>query len=282
VVLGFLGCALGLGLWSHFAGINLVFALAFFGIYLLASLVLARLVVEGGFLFPQLPFSPLEWMTTAMPNAAAMGAADLTKLSFLQPMLMSDMRTNVLPAFLHVLKIGDELRLDRLNLRRLMGAVTLAIALTMLTTFIVSIWALYSNGGLSSYSWFASGGPRLMFGSTASTLAQGPRFEAMRVGWMLVGAGAVLLLTFTRSRLLWFPLHPLGYIVASNYPIERLWFAFFLGWAIKSLILRFGGHEIYRAVRPVMIGLILGNLSAMVAWMIVGFFTGNHTAYWPA
>jgi hypothetical protein len=240
------------------------------------------LVVEGGFLFPQLPFSPLEWMTTAMFGTAAMGAANLTKLSFVQPMLMSDMRTNVLPAFLHVLKIGDELRLDRANLRRLMGAVALAIAVTMATTFAVSIWALYSNGGLASYGWFTTSGPRLMFNGTAATLAQSPQFEVIRGLWITLGAAIVLLLNFARSRLLWFPLHPLGFLVASNFPIAKLWFSFFLGWGLKSLILRFGGHDSYRAARPLMIGLILGNLSAMVVWMIVGFFTGNHITYWPA
>lgn len=282
MVLGFLVCALGLLLWTSLAGINLIFAFAFFGVYLLASLVLARLVVEGGFLFPQLPFSPLEWMTTAMFGSVSLGAGNLTKLSFLQPMLLSDMRTNVLPGFLHVWKIGDELRLDHLNLRRLMGAVALAIAVTMATTFLVSLCALYSHGGLASYDWFAVNGPRLMWSSTAASIAKGSQFEAMRVLWMAIGATIVLLLTFARARLGWFPLHPLGFLVASNFPIEKLWFSFFVGWTCKSLVLRFGGQDVYRLVRPFMIGLILGNLCAMVWWMIVGFWTGTQITYWPA
>jgi len=52
--------------------------------------------------------------------------------------------------------------------------------------------------------------------------------------------------------------------------------------SVAPTIMRFGGRSSYATVRPFMIGLILGNLSAMVAWMIVGFFSGNQIPYWPA
>jgi hypothetical protein len=62
----FMGLAFsGLGLlgWCWYSGLNMFAALAFLGIYALTSLVLARLVVEGGFLFPQTTFAPLEILT---------------------------------------------------------------------------------------------------------------------------------------------------------------------------------------------------------------------------
>jgi len=46
--------------------------------------------------------------------------------------------------------------------------------------------------------------------------------------------------------------------------------------------LRFGGNDTNIRVRPFMIGLIFGNIAAMVFWMLVGFKTGNHAQYWPA
>ncbi len=60
-------------------------------------------------------------MTTGLFGASSIGAANLTKLSFLQPMLLSDIRTNVLPGFLHTLKIAEQRRLDRSGTRRLRG-----------------------------------------------------------------------------------------------------------------------------------------------------------------
>ncbi|MBW3638169.1 MAG: hypothetical protein KY445_17120, partial [Armatimonadetes bacterium] len=48
VLLGLIFSLAGLLAWSHFAGLNQPVAVAFFGVYFVASLVLARLVVEGG------------------------------------------------------------------------------------------------------------------------------------------------------------------------------------------------------------------------------------------
>ncbi|MBW3638170.1 MAG: hypothetical protein KY445_17125 [Armatimonadetes bacterium] len=63
-----------------------------------------------------------------------------------------------------------------------------------------------------------------------------------------------------------FPLHPLGFTVALGYPMQKLWFLFFLGWMIKSLMPRFGGSQGQNALRRFMLGLILGNLCAMGCW----------------
>jgi hypothetical protein len=282
IVFGFLLCLAGLMAWSIFAGINAVYALAFFGIYLISTIVLARVVIEGGFLYPQLPFSATEWMTTAMFSTKMIGAESLTKLTFMQPVLMGDMRTNVLPAFLHAMKIADVLKFGRSGLRRLMLASALSILISLGTTIVISLWSLYSKGGLASYSWFASDGPQSFFSSTAQAINTQPAFDAARVGWMGVGASVVVLLTVARGRLLWFPLHPIGYIMASTYPITRLWFPFFVGWLVKTLVLRFGGNDTNVAVRPFMIGLIFGNIAAMMLWLIIGALNGVQVAYWPA
>ncbi|HVF09414.1 MAG TPA: DUF6784 domain-containing protein, partial [Abditibacteriaceae bacterium] len=109
-----------------------------------------------------------------------------------------------------------------------------------------------------------------------------PAVEPLNALWLSIGAGTVWLLTLARSRFSWFPLHPLGYIVSSGYPITQLWVSFFLGWSVKSLLMKYGGSEVALRARPFMIGLILGNLSAMVFWMLFGFWKGSQISYWPA
>ena len=141
---------------------------------------------------------------------------------------------------------------------------------------------LYKVGGLASYSWFASAGPTSIFTGAASTINSQPTVQPWNVFWMIVGAGFVLLLSWARSRFLWFSLHPLGYIVACGYPLVRLWFSFFVAWAIKTALLKYGGNDAVVRVRPFMIGLILGNACAMVFWMLVGIYKGNQIGFWPA
>ena len=279
---GFALSLLAVGGWSWFAGINLWIAALFFTIYLGASLVIARLVVEGGLLFPQLSFAPLEVISTAIVGTPAVGAATLTKLSFLQPSLMADMRTNLLPGFLHTLKIAHALQLDARHTRRLMGSVAVAVVAALGITIFVSLATLYSAGGLSGYSWFTQDGGRQVFNSAAGALAQNSGVQGVNLLWIAVGVAFTFALILTRSRFAWFPLHPLGYIVASSYPVTRLWFSFFLGWAIKTLLNRYGGYSSVARVQPFMIGLILGNVCAMMFWMIVGLWRGAQIPYWPA
>ena len=54
-----------------------------------------------------------------------------------------------------------------------------------------------------------------------------------------------------------------------------IWFSVFLGWLIKSLILKYGGVKLYRAVRPFFFGLILGHIGCFGFWIIIDFITGN-------
>ena len=279
---GFFLSLIGLLSWSWFAGINPLIAALFFGFYLMASLVIARLVIEGGLLFPQLSFAPLEVITKAFTGTSFVGASAMTKLSFLQPSLFSDMRTNVLPGFLHTLKIAHAIELDERHTRRLMGSVAVAIVVALGVTIITSIVTLYTAGGLSGYSWFTQDGGRQVFNGASSALGQNAGIDPVNLLWIAIGASLVFAMIFARSRLAWFPLHPLGFIAASSYPLVRLWFSFFVGWLVKTLLNRYGGYEAVNRVQPFMIGLILGNICAMVAWMLIGLWQGVQIPYWPA
>jgi hypothetical protein len=289
MVFGFILSFTGLIGWSWFAGISILIALLFFGIYLITSLVLTRMVIEGGFLFPQPPFLALESMMGGGLGYQHVGAANLTKLSFIQPMIMVDMRTSLLPAFLNVMKISKEIGLNKRHLRRMLWCCVIAIAVTFAITVVTfaitvvtSIYALYHTGGLQAYSWFSSGAAKNSLKSAADAIQTGYPVDSMNIFWIAVGAVLVLLMMTARSRFLWFPFHPLGYLVAPAFPVTQLWFSFFLGWSIKSLIMKYGGNDTYLKVRPFMIGLILGNAVAMMFWMAVGFYTGTQLPYWPA
>lgn len=279
---GLVFSAVGLLAWCSFSGINLIFALIFFGIYTLASVVLARLVVEGGYLFPETSFMPLEWMTTGMMSAATLGTDNLVRLSFLQASVMTDTRTNTLPAFLHTLKLAHAQGLDVKSLRRLLYCVGVSLVFSLGVTIVVSIATLYSKGALASYSFSATLGPQRVFTGAASVIAKQPSSEMNNFIWMAVGALVVLGVTIARSRFAWFPLHPLGYIAAPSYGPNKLWLSFFLGWLIKTMLMKYGGSAAYMRARPFMMGLILGNATAMVFWMIFGLFKGSQIPYWPA
>ena len=63
-------------------------------------------------------------------------------------------------------------------------------------------------------------------------------------------------LSVLRLRFVAWPLHPVGYLLAFSWPMKMIWFSLFVGWVAKVLLVRFGGVSLYRAARPVFIGLI--------------------------
>ena len=88
-----------------------------------------------------------------------------------------------------------------------------------------------------------------------------------------LGAGAIMavLLTVLRQRFIGFPLHPGGFILATNWAAELMWFPMLLTWLIKSFALRTGGVKAYRKTLPFFLGLVLGDFVLGGFWALVGW-----------
>jgi hypothetical protein len=83
-----------------------------------------------------------------------------------------------------------------------------------------------------------------------------------------------LLLTVMRTRLPWWPLHPIALPITTIWYTNAYVFSVFLAWGIKALVLTFGGAGLYRATRPFFIGIILGEVVAAGMWVLIDFSTG--------
>ena len=57
-------------------------------------------------------------------------------------------------------------------------------------------------------------------------------------------------------------------MLAHTWFAWQAWVSIFLGWLAKILILRYGGVRLYRAARPVFLGLIVGEVLAAAYWII--------------
>ena len=84
------------------------------------------------------------------------------------------------------------------------------------------------------------------------------------------GAAAALLIGAMRLRFGWWPLHPVGYMLANlSWGMNRHYLQFFLGWAAKSSVLRWGGLRLYRRTMPIAIGVILGDQVNSALWAVL-------------
>ena len=79
-----------------------------------------------------------------------------------------------------------------------------------------------------------------------------------------------------RYTFLWWPLHPLG----LPFSIPG-WTSVMLAWIVKSLILKYGGVKLFQKLKPLFLGLILGQFLSAGAWFLLDmvFAKYNHVLY---
>jgi hypothetical protein len=82
--------------------------------------------------------------------------------------------------------------------------------------------------------------------------------------------GLVLLFALARLRFPWWPLHPILFVMMGTWQTKVMAFSFLLGWLVKVAVTRLAGHRMYEKVKPLMIGLIAGEVLAAAVTMIVG------------
>ncbi len=272
---GFVGSFAFIIGWSCLAGMRIDVAIALWILYLVTAIVLSRAVIEGGVMFINQGWVPLGSLAQLFGAGTAgqwMNAASIVPGTFLQVSFFQDMRAFIMPSFLHSFKLAHD---RNIAARRL----AVLIAATIFVAMGVGLWAKvrmgYVAGGLTLHAWFSIIAPQYP-AQNAQTLLRGVEGGDLNNWfWLGVGGGLTALMVTARSRFAWFPLHPLGYLLALTAPTQRAWFSFFLGWLLKATITRFGGHDAYRQCVPIALGVILGESCAFVFWLLIDFWQGR-------
>lgn len=270
----FAGIALGLGslfTWCRAAGLSSHWILIQFLLFALASLVASRVICEAGmFLYS----SPLFGLGNLMFKnlGTYMSKPDMCLLTATSWVDLRNSSAMAMPFFMQAFKAGDAAKLSRLSVALLMMG---SVVLSVLVCHVVVPWTIYHAGVGKLAPWPQGSGLGTVNRLVGFLNNPGTMTREKWVG-LLSGGTLIWFLTFMRSRFLWWPVHPLGFVASLfGWPIDRYWFCIFLGWTAKVITLRFGGHTAYRAGRPVAIGLVLGLCFVMTLWMILHY-------RWPA
>ncbi|HEX8550457.1 MAG TPA: DUF6785 family protein [Abditibacteriaceae bacterium] len=260
--------------WTCFAGVSPIIAFYIWTMYLVIAIGLTRVIAEGGLLFVQqgwVPMSALSQIIGSGPGTM-LPASTVVPSAFIQGGLMMDMRGFIMPSFVQGFKLAH----DRGIRARPLFALIFAVILISLTLGIYMNTRLgYDRGGLTLEGWFAQGGSKAPADNSQTLINGVPGVSSWNLGWVGLGAGLTYLMMVARSRFLWFPFHPIGYLVALTYPMNQLWFSIFLGWLCKVLITRFGGSDSYKKVTPAFLGLVLGEVLAMLFWLLIDGWQGT-------
>ncbi len=99
-------------------------------------------------------------------------------------------------------------------------------------------------------------------------------FTHIHPNWKMVSAFVIAMLLvfandFFRLRSPSWPIHPIMFLVGAFWHGRVLAVSFLLGCLIKSMITRFGGPNSYQRLKPLMLGLIAGDMLASIIILVI-------------
>jgi len=85
-----------------------------------------------------------------------------------------------------------------------------------------------------------------------------------------IALGLALGIGLCRLRFARWPIHPVVFVFLGGYQAKLMSGSFLLGWLIKTLINKYGGADLYQRLKPLMFGIIAGDMFARLVPMVAG------------
>lgn len=302
----FLVCMSGAVAWLTVGGMDLFLAILVMLMITLMLLVIGRINAETGLFFIQ-PGWPIVGCVLGMFGMEAIGPKMLILLGLVVTVLAADPRESLMPFILNGLKLSEKVNLRPGRTAPWM-AVALLVGLGV--GLPVVMWTQYNFGVTShGDQWMTEQVPSFTFKTTsqqmdklrnAGTLDSAIKStgsdqwsggfsswdRAKQSTWISrigdihpdrkfllsagLGLGIVLLLNWARLRWNWWPIHPILFMVWASVPMAHFAQSFMCGWVARSLVVRLGGGKSYQKVKPLMYGLIAGDLLGGLLFMGIG------------
>ena len=244
-----------------------------FVLYFLVALTLARMRAEGGMAWAfgpdRAPHAMLVWLF----GSSAFDRQSLAALGSLH-WFFNDMRFATLASQIESVKAAGEARLRPTQI----AAVILVATCTAVGVGLFATTRAWYDLGAATGRVYGAG---QWASRSACNLPMLWLTHPTNPDWFrlsMVGLGGLLVtgLHLARQRVLWWPLHPVGFVMANTGAGYSFIEHYFLAWLAKTIVLKAGGNRLYRQSLPFVIGVILGDIVTQTTWSLVASLMG-----WP-
>jgi hypothetical protein len=258
-----LGVLAGMAYLTWFAtkaGMTPWIAVAYMLIYLAVCVTLTRMRAELGPPAHEVFGIGANVTLLTLIGPAHLSPGTLTAFSLFN-FLNRSHRGNTMPQQLEGMKLAKR---SGVALRSTLWPLLLASAVGIALGWWALLHSLYAVGASTraGFGWDA-------YNLLQSRLASGDGFDRLATGFMGGGFVFTCLLQMARQTFLWWPFHPLGYALSMAFGLDYYWMAIVIAWAVKVVVLRYGGLRLFRDLSPFFFGLILGEFFVGGAWSIV-------------
>jgi len=246
-------------------------------------LVMGRMIAETGLFFIVMVGTPAT-IVWALFGSKALGPQTMFIMFMLCLILFYDAREALMPYMVNSLKLVDDCKV---HIGKVAALAVAAVVLGLAVGIPATLYFQYDEG-VEVGSWRAEQA-KTPFNEVIGTMqrleAQGQleeaglkhglaRFTDMsphKLGLSFFGGSLLLVLALSalRLRFVKWPIHPVMFLVWNTYSGERFYQSFLVGWFIKVMVTKYGGASIYQAVKPLMFGVIAGEMLGGALPMIV-------------
>ena len=255
-----------------YAGMALWVAIMFLSGFYVVSIVVTRVRAELGPPTHDFPFCPMYFITNIFGTKRIDGAS-LTQFAMFK-FVDYGHRSNPMPHMMESLYLKDKLRVRQTGL--VIGVMVIAIVLGTPLGLMGNVQRGYRyTGQLWVGNW--------AFPEVANQLKYPSGTNYLYITYSLVGGTIITALVIMSRRFVWWPFHPLGYILGGEWMLRYLWFSIFIAWVIKWTIFKFGGLKGHRKAVPLFIGITMGDAVMLAIWSIYGSVFNKWTLgaiYW--
>jgi hypothetical protein len=257
--------------WAVAAGMSWwVFALLI-GFFYAVLIGAARLVAAGGVMYVDTGFFPRGVLLRTL-GATSMNPATHTLLAYLSVIYMYDPMNLAMPQVMNSLKLVHS---ARLKAKTFPWAALVSVVVLLAVGIPAILRVIYREGATTLAQWPFTSYPGWAFGELAATF----RTPELPDNWLRlavgVGAGMVLLLVWLNTHFIWWPVSPVGFLIASAYETNRsIWSSVLIGWVIATVVRHYGGLKLYRTMRPAFVGLVVGQALTSGALAVVSSVFG--------
>jgi hypothetical protein len=270
-LIGYRACVLGLGFsviflvcWMNAVGIDWAVAFVVTISIFLFYMGAARVISETGVVYFSLPMTPNGVVPFLFGGPNALGGSSQTALRLIDS-VRSQNKAMFMPPLVHAARIGD---LVGRHKHRLVIGIVLTLVVGLSAAVYYSLYLGYVHGAYNFNDFPFTRYPPRTYDGLVKAIKGEEKWEAERYLFLVAGIVTYSLVSIARYRIPWWPLAPIGMVVPFTHAVHSI-FAIFCTWAIKLILLRIGGVDLYRRMRPMFLGLLVGHAMGVLLSFIV-------------
>ena len=285
-------------------GLDWQLAVLYTAMLLMVFVVMGRIIAETGlfFLAPRLYPGAL---LLGLLGGQALGPRMAAIMMVVSMVFVLDPREVLMPFLVNGLKIAD---MKHVPTGRVALGAGLALVVGLAVGLPVTLYIQYDRGCPMADRWATRRSPQSPFlqvmhmqqrlaaqsADGAADAVAAREADAAPSGWrrlarmqprpigvvgFTVSFALVIGLSLARLRFARWPLHPVLLLVWNTYPARIFAASFLIGSLVKYAVTRYGGAGVYQRLKPLMLGLIAGELLGDAIPMLIGLlyhlFTGE-------